>query len=229
MAGVAPLRRALDAFGQDAGGDEDDILRWLWLAWLVAGDLWDDEMWHELATRAVRLGRESGALTVLPLALGYRAVVHLHAGEFAAAAALIEEADAITEATGIAPVKLPIADARRVARRRGRRAAADRAPSVARRDRARRGTGDRRLRRTRPRVLYNGLGRYEAALARAAAACEYDDLGVFGFVARRAGRGGRPQRRPRGGRCRRCDASRNERARSAPTGRSASRPGHARC
>jgi DNA-binding CsgD family transcriptional regulator len=30
-------------------------------------------------------------------------------------------------------------------------------------------------------VLYNGLGRYEAALASARAACEYDDLGVFGF------------------------------------------------
>ena len=80
-------------------------MRWFWLPWLVAGDLWDDELWHELATRAVRLGRESGALIVLPLALGYRAVVHLHAGEFAAASALIEEADAITEATGNAPVK----------------------------------------------------------------------------------------------------------------------------
>ena len=41
-------------------------MRWFWLPWLVAGDLWDDEMWHELATRAVRLGRESGALNVLP-------------------------------------------------------------------------------------------------------------------------------------------------------------------
>src|SRR5207247_10272400 len=65
VAGVAPLRGALDAFGQDAGGDEDDFMRWFWLPWLVAGDLWDDEMWHELATRAVRLGRESGALIVL--------------------------------------------------------------------------------------------------------------------------------------------------------------------
>ena len=30
-------------------------------------------------------------------------------------------------------------------------------------------------------VLYNGLGRYEAALAAARQACEYDDLGLFGF------------------------------------------------
>ena len=30
-------------------------------------------------------------------------------------------------------------------------------------------------------MLYNGLGRYEAALASARSACEYDDLGIFGF------------------------------------------------
>jgi len=30
-------------------------------------------------------------------------------------------------------------------------------------------------------VLYNGLGRYEAALASAQSACQYDDLGIFGF------------------------------------------------
>ena len=31
-------------------------------------------------------------------------------------------------------------------------------------------------------VLYNGLGRYDAALASAQRACEYDDLGLFGFA-----------------------------------------------
>ena len=28
-------------------------MRWLWLTWPVAADLWDDETWHELTTRAV--------------------------------------------------------------------------------------------------------------------------------------------------------------------------------
>ena len=36
--------------------------------------------------------------------LTYRGGVHVHAGEFAAAAALVEQADAITEATGNAPL-----------------------------------------------------------------------------------------------------------------------------
>ena len=116
VAGVAPLRRALDAFGQDVGGD-DGNMRWFWLPCLVAADLWDDEVWHEVATRAVRLCREAGALTVLPLALGYRAMVHLNAGEFAAASALTKEADAIVEATGNAPVKYAALRALCVARR----------------------------------------------------------------------------------------------------------------
>jgi tetratricopeptide (TPR) repeat protein len=103
-AGVTPLRTALDAFRKVVGGDDGNT-RWFWLPCIVAADLWDDEVWHELATRAVRVCRESGALIVLPLALGYRALVHLNAGEFAAAAALTREADAIVEATGNAPVK----------------------------------------------------------------------------------------------------------------------------
>ena len=180
VTGVAPLRRALNAFGQETGGDQGDMMRWFWLPWLVAGDLWDDEMWYELATRADRLCRDAGALIVLPLALGYRAVVHLHAGEFAAASSLAQEADAITEATGNAPVKYvslllsawhgveaeALDDMNRglekaIARGEGRAIG---------------GYGYATA------VLYNGLGRYEAALASARSACEYDDLGISGFA-----------------------------------------------
>jgi hypothetical protein len=53
-----------------------------------------------LATRQVELARDAGALTVLPVALNSRIYMHLNAGELAAAASLIEEAEAVTEATG---------------------------------------------------------------------------------------------------------------------------------
>lgn len=200
VAAVPPLRRALDAFQQNVGADEDDIMRWFSLPWLVAGGLWDDEMWHELATRAVRLARESGALIVLPLALGYRAAVHLHAGEFAAASALTEEADAITKATGNAPVKyssLLLAAWRDV-----RAGALDYLNwglenAIARGEG--RGIGGYGYATA---VLYNGLGRYEAALASAQSACEYDDLGIFGFALVELVEGGCPVRRSRRGRCR---------------------------
>ena len=178
VAGVAPLRDALDSFRQDAAG-EDDFMRWFWLPWLVAGDLWDDETWHELATRAVRLGRESGALIVLPLALGHRAVVHLHAGEFAPASALTEEAEAITEATSNAPARY---SSLLLSAWRGVEADAlddmnwRLGDAIARGEG--RGIGGFGYATA---VLYNGLGRYEAALASAQSACEYDDLGIFGF------------------------------------------------
>jgi len=180
VAGVAPLRLALNAFGQDAGGDEDDVRRWFWLPWLVAGDLWDDEMWHQLATRAVRLGRESGALMVLPLALGYRAVVHLHAGEFAQASALTEEAAAIEEATGSAPARY---SSLLLAAWRGVEAEAVDfmnwgLENVTARGEGR-GIGGYGYGTA---VLYNGLGRYDTALAGARSACEYDDLGTCGFA-----------------------------------------------
>ena len=63
-------------------------------------ELWDDDAFHMLATRTVQLGRDTGALALLPVALVYRSGVHVFSGEFGAASALIQEADAIALATG---------------------------------------------------------------------------------------------------------------------------------
>ena len=129
---------------------------------------------------AVRLGRASGALIVLPLALGYRALVHLHAGEFAAASALTEEADAIEQATGNAPAKYAS-----LLLTAWRGVEADGAGLLQlgsrERDGARRGKRGRWLglrdrgavQRSRPLRRRAG-GR--------ATACEYEDLGLFGFA-----------------------------------------------
>src|SRR5205823_10219202 len=103
-AGVPPLGTALDSFRHVEGLTARDA-RWLWLACRMAQDLWDDELWYELATRGLRLARDTGALRVLPIAATYRASLHVHAGAFGAASSLIEEADAITQATETAPLK----------------------------------------------------------------------------------------------------------------------------
>src|SRR5919106_306386 len=66
------------------------------MAWPAAHEV----SWDQLTRRAVTLARDAGALTVLPIFLFYRPAVHIYAGEFAAALALIAEADAIVEATG---------------------------------------------------------------------------------------------------------------------------------
>ena len=183
-AGVEPLRRALHSFREQAGRSKDGIIRWLWTACPVApepmaADLWDDESWHELATHAVRLARDAGALATLPIALSYRAAVHLQAGEFAAASALIEEADAITEATGNAPLRYT---SLALAAWRGEEGPALRLIETGVKEAMARGEGRALgLAGYATAVLYNGLGRYEAALAAARQACDHDDLGFFGW------------------------------------------------
>jgi tetratricopeptide (TPR) repeat protein len=183
-AGAPPLQRALQAFRDEAEGTDDEIMRWLWLACPVAPepvapDLWDDDTWHELATRAVRLAREAGALTVLPIALVYLAGVHVHAGEFAAASALIEEAEVVTAATGNAPLRYT---SLLLVAWRGHEARALELIEADVRDAAARGEGRvLGLAGYVTAVLYNGLGRYDDALAGAQRACEHEDLGFFGW------------------------------------------------
>jgi DNA-binding CsgD family transcriptional regulator len=176
--GAPLLRRALRAFRRDAR-HHDDVMRWLWLTWPSAGDLWDDEAWHELATHAVQTARDTGALNFLPLALSYRAAVHVHAGEFDAAEELIEESNAITKATGNSPLGYaPLllvawrgddAQASAIIQDGPRRAAAWGEGRAI-------GLGHYQL-----ALLYNGLGQYQAALASAEQACVHDDLAVLGF------------------------------------------------
>jgi DNA-binding CsgD family transcriptional regulator len=103
-AGVPPLSLALQAVKSQEPEGHAEIMRWLLLTPIVQSmtvfELLDDDAFHALATRAVRLARESGALALLPVALVYRSGVHLFGGEFQAAEALVQEADAIAVATG---------------------------------------------------------------------------------------------------------------------------------
>ena len=184
VASAPLLRRALRAFQQAAGRSDEDIMRWLWLACPVAPEpvapeLWDYETWRELATSAVRLARDAGALTVLPVALSYRAGVHVLAGEFGAAAALIEESDAIARATGNAPLRYT---SLMLVAWRGDETPALETIEAAIRDATARGEGRALgLAGYATAVLHNGHGRYQAALAHAQQACAYEDLGFYGW------------------------------------------------
>jgi DNA-binding CsgD family transcriptional regulator len=97
-ASVPQLKRAVSAF---CNGDisEEEALRWLWAVCSTAVRLWDDQSWDLLLSRYVRLARDAGALGVLPVALNHRAGLFVFQGDFTAAAALVEEATAITDAT----------------------------------------------------------------------------------------------------------------------------------
>jgi DNA-binding CsgD family transcriptional regulator/tetratricopeptide (TPR) repeat protein len=184
VAALPSLTRALHALAGRDGGDEDD-LRWLWFACPVtpeplAPELWDDEIWHQLAIRAVGLARDAGALSVLPVALTYRACVHVYAGEFAAASALIEEADAITAATGNAPLRYT---SLALVAWRGRETAALNVIETDIRDATARGEGRAvGFAKYVTAVLHNGHGRYREALEAAHDACAHDDLGICGWA-----------------------------------------------
>ena len=176
--GASLLRPTLRALRQAAGREKDDVMRWLWLTWLVAGDLWDDETWHELTTHAVRAARETGALNFLPLALSYRAVVHVHAGEFDLASALIDESDTITEVTGNSRLGYPMA---LLMVWRGDLRALE-VIEAGTRDGTAWGEGRTiGLRSYMLAILYNGLGQYQDALAHAEEAGEYEDFAGTGF------------------------------------------------
>ena len=64
------------------------------------GGLFDDDGWHLLATRHVVIARDTGALGVLQIGLMYLGVLRVFEGTLDAAAALIEEADSVIDATG---------------------------------------------------------------------------------------------------------------------------------
>jgi DNA-binding CsgD family transcriptional regulator len=178
-AAVPPLREALEAFRQD-GGDNPASNRWLWLACRIAADLWEHEIWGELATAGVRRARETGALSVLPIAASYRAGVHVHAGEYAEASALLEEAYAITQATHTAPL---IQARQIVAAWRGNEAEALGLIRGGRQDATARGQGMAlSMIEHADALLCNGLGRYEEALRAAERACAQDELSLYALA-----------------------------------------------
>ena len=75
-------------------------MRWGWLAQAAASALWDDDAWRLVLVRQVGLAREAGALDELPVMLGALGTAVVWGGDFAAASALVVEADAICEVTG---------------------------------------------------------------------------------------------------------------------------------
>jgi DNA-binding CsgD family transcriptional regulator len=102
-ASASALKQALIAV-RDEGDRSDLDVRWPWIARRVAPDLFDDDTWHALALRQLKMARDTGALAVLPLALNLLSLVRCFEGELAAAAALLDEADEIADATGTSPI-----------------------------------------------------------------------------------------------------------------------------
>jgi DNA-binding CsgD family transcriptional regulator len=174
-AGVPLLRRAVNEFGDNMSAEEE--IRWLWLACVAAAvRVWDDDGWDALSARHVRLARDTGALSELPLALTSRAFLQLFSGQLGGAALLTDEVQAVKEATktGLAPY-----GALGLAAFRGEEVRARALIEATMEDVTLRGEGvGITFAQWANATLNNGLGRYDRAAAAALHSCDYpDDLG----------------------------------------------------
>src|SRR6185437_5397276 len=83
-AATGPLRAALEQICHAPQSDGQPLrLASLGLAIVqenAAGELWDDAIWHQLASNLVTHARDAGALAVLPPALVFLAGIHVYAG-----------------------------------------------------------------------------------------------------------------------------------------------------
>jgi DNA-binding CsgD family transcriptional regulator len=96
---VPLLRQAARVFAEDEITLEEG-LRYGWLATTAAAVVWEEEYWHATVARQLQSIREAGLLVDLPLWVQSVAVNEIWRGDFAVAASLIAEAEAIAAATG---------------------------------------------------------------------------------------------------------------------------------
>jgi DNA-binding CsgD family transcriptional regulator len=162
---------------------EEELMQWLLLFPIVLEtaihELWN-EAWIEVAPRAVQLARQAGALTTLPIVLTYVAGAKLHAGEFAATAAIMQEAGAIAATTGNVPLRYGELV---VSGWRGDESTALEILGSGLDDATERGEGRvLALAGFATALLNNGLGRYEAAVEAATRGSEDDDQGFVGWA-----------------------------------------------
>jgi DNA-binding CsgD family transcriptional regulator len=163
-----------------------DLGHWLWLTGaratgLIALDLWDADSWHELSARQVDVARKSGALVQLQFALNFFARSQLASGELAAVAVLLEEERVIAQATGSSAVAY---EDMLLSAWRGDESRAAALIEAMLRDARARGLGRMVDVATYAKaVLYNGIGRYEAARDAAQVAFEHrEHVGYGPFV-----------------------------------------------
>ena len=160
---------AIPIFQRAASGLEQleaqDVVQWGWTAPMASNVLWDSDRSTAIFERQATIVREAGALAELPLFLSSLAIDRVWTGDVAAAEALIAESDNVAAAIGD---RLPPFAAIRLRCLQGREAEAsaliDATVTMAE------GVGAGlavRVAQWAAAVLYNGLARYDKALAAA--------------------------------------------------------------
>jgi DNA-binding CsgD family transcriptional regulator len=160
---------------------DDEVGRWLILERVLIGlELWDAESSHALAARQAQFAHDTGAPLYLRLALNLLASSHVLAGELTTAALMLEEDRLIGELTGNPPIayaEMMLAAWRGEEARTAELIEATVPEAIA--------GGLGRLvdfATYANSVLYNGLGRHDAAREAAWQAFERDHMGYGPLV-----------------------------------------------
>ncbi|CAN5778892.1 LuxR family transcriptional regulator [soil metagenome] len=179
-AAAAPLlQRAIGQYlEEDAAGSADPRSHDTTLRVLL--DLFDQDTYNSLNARQLELLRAAGELTVLPAALTTHAGACVTAGDFAQAADLLEQSEAISTATGAPPHR---SIQTYLAACRGQEQVGKELAQATIQEATARGEGSEiTVVLFALAVLHNGLAHYDEAFAACTTALEYDDVGMYGHL-----------------------------------------------
>jgi DNA-binding CsgD family transcriptional regulator len=162
------LKQAVSLFAGDSMS-AGERLRWNYMALFPITLLWDVDGYRATNARQIQVVRDAGALDRLPYDLLGAAMLAAWSGDFAEAASLLAESDAVCDAIG---TPMPVYVTLQLACLRGQAEAVPLVNAVINAA----GAGGQGLELTVARwaaaVLYNGLGRYDEAREAARQAAE---------------------------------------------------------
>ncbi len=151
---------------------DEDVLRWGWTAPMASNATWDSDGSSAIFERQARIVRSAGALGELPVYVSSLALDKIWNGDLAAARVLIAESDAVAAATGS---QLPPIAALRLLSMEGKEADASVLIAATIEHATARGQGLAvSMAQWTASVLYNGLARYDEALAAARQVTAHD-------------------------------------------------------
>jgi DNA-binding CsgD family transcriptional regulator len=167
--GTPILQRAANALAEMR---EEDVLRGGWTAPMASNATWDSDGSSAIFERQARIVRSAGALGELPVYVSALTLDRIWNGDLAAARVLIAESEAVAAATGS---RLPPFAALRLLSMEGKEADASALIAATIEHATARGQGLAvSVAQWAASVLYNGLARYDEALATARQVTAHD-------------------------------------------------------
>lgn len=177
---AAPLlKQAITAYlDDDKAGTADP--RWHLIALRVLLDRFEEATYNALSRRQLELLTATGELTALPNVLTTNSGACVNAGDFAQAAALIEQSRSIAEATGVPPHRSVEAY---LAAYRGQERQCVELVQATISEAAERGEGAAIAQaHFAAAILHTGLRQYDKAFAACSSALKYDDIALLGYI-----------------------------------------------